>query len=71
MEQVHVLRHLWGNTLSQMSMEVSDARGAMPNTLTIPNNVGETFLSREESLLLNELMQLSLERQSQGRNSKM
>jgi len=43
----------------------------MPNAPIIPNDVGAIFLSREESLLFNELMQLSLERQSQGRNSKM
>jgi hypothetical protein len=33
----------------------------MPNAPTIPNNVGAIFFSREESLLLNELMYLSLE----------
>jgi len=43
----------------------------MPNAPTIPNNVGAIFLSREKSLLVNELMQLSLERQSQGRNFRM
>jgi hypothetical protein len=43
----------------------------MPNARTIPSNVGAIFLFKEESLLLNELMQLSLERQSQERNSKM
>jgi len=43
----------------------------MVNAPTIPSNVGATFLSREESLLLNELMQFSIERQSQGRNFKM
>jgi hypothetical protein len=32
----------------------------MPNAPTIPSNVGAIFLSREESLLLNKLMQLSL-----------
>jgi hypothetical protein len=42
----------------------------MPNAPTTPNNVGAIFLSREESLLLNESRQLSLERQSQVRNSK-
>jgi len=42
----------------------------MPNAPTIPNNVGAIFLSRDEPLK-NELMQLSLEKQSQGRNSKM
>jgi hypothetical protein len=50
---------------------VLDAQGAMPNAPIIPNDVGAIFLSTEESLLFNELMQLSLERQSQGRNSKM
>jgi hypothetical protein len=49
---------------------VLDARRAMPNKPTIPSNVGAILLSREESLLLNESKQLSLERQSQGRNSK-
>jgi len=29
----------------------------------IPNNVGAIFLSRDEPLLFNELMQLSLEKQ--------
>jgi hypothetical protein len=43
----------------------------MPNAPTIPNNVDAIFLSREEPLLFNELMQLSLEIQSQGRNSRM
>jgi hypothetical protein len=43
----------------------------MPNAPTIPSKVGAIFLSREESLLLNELMQLSLERQFQGRNFRM
>ncbi len=50
---------------------VLDAWRAMPNAPTIPNNVGAIFLSRDEPLLFNELMQLSLEKQSQGRNSKM
>ncbi len=68
---MHVFRHLWGSTLSQMNMELLDAWKAMANAPTIPSNVGATILSREESLLLNELMQLSLQRQSQGRNSKM
>jgi hypothetical protein len=49
---------------------VLDAQGAMPNTLTTPSNVGAIFLSREESLLLNESKQLSFEKQSQGRNSR-
>ncbi len=47
-----------------------DARGAMPNAPTISSNVNAIFLSSEGSLLFNELRQLSLERQSQGRNSK-
>jgi hypothetical protein len=47
---------------------VLDACMAMPNTPTIPSNVGAIPLSREESLLLNESKQLNLERQSQGRN---
>jgi hypothetical protein len=40
----------------------------MPNAHTIPSNVGATFLFREESLLLNESMQVSVERQTQGVN---
>jgi len=47
---------------------VLDAQGAMPNALTTPSNVGAIFLSREESLLLNESRQLSFEKQSQRRN---
>jgi hypothetical protein len=43
----------------------------MPNAPTTPSNVGAIFLFREETLLFNESRQLSLERQSQGRNSKM
>jgi hypothetical protein len=43
----------------------------MPNASTIPSNFGAIFLFREESLLFNELMQLCLERQSQGRNYRM
>ncbi len=49
---------------------VLDAQGAMPNAPTTPSNGGVIFLSREESLLLNESRQLSLEKQSQGRNSR-
>ncbi len=41
---------------------VLDARGAMPNSLTIPSNVGIILLFREESLLFNQLTQLSFER---------
>jgi hypothetical protein len=41
---------------------VLDARGAMSNAPTIPNNVGVILFSREESLLFNESKQLSLER---------
>jgi hypothetical protein len=33
---------------------VLDARGAMPNAPTTPNNVGVILLSREESLLFNK-----------------
>jgi hypothetical protein len=41
----------------------------MPNAPTISSNVGAIFLSREKSLiLLHELEQFSLEKQSQGRN---
>jgi len=59
-----------GSTLTQMSMEVLDARTAMPNAPTTPSNVGAIFLSREKSLLINESRQFSLEKQSQGRNSR-
>ncbi len=47
---------------------VLDAWGAMPNAPTTPSSVGAIFLFREESLLFNESRQLSLEKQSQGRN---
>jgi hypothetical protein len=40
---------------------VLDARKAMPNAPTIPNNVGAIFFSKEESLLLNESNLLNLE----------
>jgi hypothetical protein len=40
---------------------VLDARRAMPNAPTIPNNVGAIFFFKEESLLLNELNILNLE----------
>jgi hypothetical protein len=49
---------------------VLDAQRAMPNAPTTPSNVGAILLSREVSLLLNESRQLSLERQSQGRNCR-
>jgi hypothetical protein len=49
---------------------VLDAQWAMPNAPTIFRNVGAIFLFREESLLLSESNQLSLERQSQRRNSR-
>jgi hypothetical protein len=42
----------------------------MPNAPTTPSNVGAMLFFWEESLLLNESMQVSLQRQSQGRNSK-
>jgi len=48
---------------------VLDAQGEMLNAPTIPSNVGAIFLSKEESLLLNESKQFCLERQSQGRIS--
>jgi hypothetical protein len=47
-----------------------DARRAMPNAPTTSSNVSAIFLFKEESLLFNESRQLSLEKQSQGRNSK-
>jgi hypothetical protein len=47
---------------------VLDARRAMPNAPTTLSNVGAIFLFREESLLLNESKQHSLEKKSQGRN---
>jgi hypothetical protein len=40
---------------------VLDARGAMPNAPTIPSNVGAILFSKENSLLLNESKQFSLE----------
>jgi hypothetical protein len=51
-------------------MEVLDARTAMPNAPTTPSNVGAILLSREKSLLINESRKFSLEKQSQGRNSR-
>ncbi len=47
---------------------VLDAQRAMPYAPPAPSNVHAIFLSKEESLLLNESRQLNLERQSQGRN---
>jgi hypothetical protein len=47
---------------------VLDAQRAMPNAPTTPSNVGAILLYGEQSLLFNESKQLSLERQSQGRN---
>jgi hypothetical protein len=41
---------------------VLDAQGAMPNAPTIPSNVGAILLSKEESLLFNELKQHSFPR---------
>jgi len=49
---------------------VLDARGAMPNAPTTPSNVGAMLFFWEESLLLKESMQVNLQRQSKGRNSK-
>jgi hypothetical protein len=36
----------------------------MPNAPTTPNNVGAILLSRDESLLFNELKQFNFERKS-------
>jgi len=47
---------------------VLDARRVMPNAPTTLSNVGAILLSREALLLFNESRQLSLERQSRGRN---
>jgi hypothetical protein len=41
----------------------------MPNAPTTPSSVGAILLSRDGALLLNELRQLRLERQSRRRNS--
>ncbi len=41
---------------------VLDTWGVMPNAPTTPSNVDVIFLSREESLILNELRQFNLER---------
>jgi len=49
---------------------VLDARRAIPNAPTTSNNVGAILLSREESVLFNESKQLSLQKQSQGKNSR-
>ncbi len=49
---------------------VLDAWGAMQNAPTTSNNVGKLLFSKEESLLLNELMQHNFEKQSQRKNSK-
>jgi hypothetical protein len=40
----------------------------MPNAPTTPNNVGAIFLSKEESLLLNELRQFSLKDNPKEKN---
>jgi len=45
-------------------------RGAMPNAPTTPNNVGTILFFKEESLLFNESMQHSFEKQSQRKKSK-
>jgi hypothetical protein len=42
----------------------------MQNAPTTSNNVGKLLFSKEESLLLNELMQHNFEKQSQRKNSK-
>ncbi len=47
---------------------VLDEWGAMPNAPTTPNNVGAIFLSKEESLLLNELRQFSLKDNPKEKN---
>jgi hypothetical protein len=49
---------------------VLDEGWAMPNAPTTLSNVGAIFVFMEKSLLFNESNQLSLERQSQGRNSR-
>ncbi len=49
---------------------VLDAQEAMQNAPTAPSNVGAILLSKEESLLFNESMQVSVERQPQGVNSR-
>ncbi len=49
-------------------VNVLDAQRVMPNAPTTPSNVDVILVFWEESLLLNESKQLSLERQSQGRN---
>jgi hypothetical protein len=49
---------------------VLDAQGAMLNASTTPSNVDAILLCRKESLLLNELRQFNLEKQSQGRDSR-
>jgi hypothetical protein len=65
----HVFLNTYGEYISTKKYgSVLDAQGPMSNAPTIPSNVGAIFLSWEESLLLNESMQLNLERPSQGRN---
>jgi hypothetical protein len=59
------------NTLAQMSVKVCWMHeGQCQNAPTTPSNVGAIFLSREESPLLNESRQLSLEKQSQGKKNR-
>jgi hypothetical protein len=66
MEQAHVPYGEYINT--KENGNVLDAQRGMLNATAIPSNVGAILLSREESLLLNESRQFSLERQSQGKN---
>jgi hypothetical protein len=70
----HVFLDAYGECISTNSTNeygsVLDAQGAMPNAPTTLSNVGAIFLSRKESLLLDESKQLSFEKQSQRRNSR-
>jgi hypothetical protein len=65
----HVFLDTYGEYISTNEYgSVLDARRAMPNAPTTLSNVGAILFSTYESLLLNDSKQLSLERQSQGRN---
>ncbi len=59
----HVFLNAYGEYISTNEYEhVLDAQGAMPNTPIAPINVGTILLFREESWLLNESLQLSVEK---------
>ncbi len=65
----HVFLDTYGGYISTNEYgRVLDAWGAMPNAPTTPNNVGAILLSKENSLLLNESRQFSLEDNPKEKN---